>query len=848
MTEQTASYVYQFGRFEVQQKDRRLLIGGESASIGPRAFDLLLALVERAGELVTKDELLERVWPNLVVEDNNLQQHVSSLRKLLGARAIVTVPRRGYRFTFEPQRITWHRSSRPLHNLPQQLSSFIGRAREIQEAGRLLKGARLLSLLGMGGIGKTRLALRLASDILGSYADGVWFLDLAPIADASLVPGEAAKVLGVQEEPARSLTQTLCAHLRDREALLVLDNCEHLIGACACFANALLSAAPALRILATSREALRVPGEQTYLVLPMLVPEPTASVDVLATFDVAQLLVDRVRLSRPDFTITAEEAPAVAELCARLEGIPLALELAAARMGVLSLGDINQRVRDRFKLLTGGGRVLLERHQTLRALVDWSYDLLHADERTLCDRISVFVNGFELATVENVCSADPLVAERTLDLLTSLVEKSLVLREERGNTTRYRMLETIRDYARAKLELRQETSAMALRHCDYFLRLAKAANRGLKGAEQGEWVKKLELDLDNIRTALAFALEGGDPIVAVKFEVALQKFWLLRGYASEGRRYVDTTLARPAVRNNDVACAHALYVAAGLATSQGDHAEAVRLLEECLALRRAIGNPIDLAATLSTLALVRLQQGDAGRARDGEQEALDIFRKLGDRIGEAIGLLHLGQIETYLGNAQEARSRFESCAAIASALKHCEIQIECEYMLGELALDEGDFAGARERFASSLNTSRQAGDKRAESIALWCLGKTDVSGGDVKSGREKLEEALRRFRSLEMRPEMIGCLEDLAGLEQSSGHLNHALKLYAGASAARDYLTLPRAPRIESRWREAVAAAQCALAEAEFRAAWSEGLKWRLEDAVHQALGTSDRYEAGQLH
>jgi non-specific serine/threonine protein kinase len=836
MAEEAEPCVYRFGRFELQPRDRRLLIDGEPAAIAPRAFDVLLALVQRAGQLVTKNELFALIWPNLIVEDNNLQQQVSALRKMLGGDAIVTVSGHGYRFALEPQRIA-ERTRHISHNLPEQLTSFIGRAREIEETARLLKQTRLLTLLGMGGVGKTRLALRLAADALGAYPDGTWFLDLAPISDPSLVPPEAAKVLGVHEERTRSLTETLCAHLHDRKALIILDNCEHLIAACASFANALLRAASELRIIATTREALRVPGEQTYVVLPMQVPDPAASADILAKFDAAQLFFDRARLSNAEFELTAANAPAVAELCARLEGIPLALELAAARVRFLSVADLNQRLRDRFALLTGGGRVLLERHQTLKALVDWSYDLLHDDERLLCDRLSVFASGFELAAAEEICSAEPLAPGRIVGILASLVEKSLVMTEGRGVSTRYRMLETIREYAHARLDGRGETSATTTRHCSYFLLLAKAANQGLKGSEQGDWAARLETELDNLRAAISFALDGGvDPIIAVKFEVALLKFWLLRGYLAEGRKYVEASLASNAVRNSDVARAHALYVAAGLATSQGEHGEAVRLLEACLALRRGFGNLVDLAATLSTLALVRLQQGDAVSARDGEEEALNIFRQLGDSIGEAIGLSHLGQIEMYLGHDREAGDRFESCAAIASRIKHRELEIECDRMLGALSLEAGDLTRARARFLSSLEACRYAGDKRAEAIALWWIGKTHLVAGELEPARENLDEALRAFRTFEMRPEMIGCIEDLALLAQTLGHVEDALRLYSSASIARERLTMPRTPRVERRWKDSVAAAQRSLGEEQFRAAWSAGRDWRLEDAVRHAL------------
>jgi predicted ATPase/class 3 adenylate cyclase len=722
------------------------------------------------------------------------------------------------------------------NNLPQQLTTFVGREREIAEARELLGQARLLTLLGMGGLGKTRLSLQIAADGLEAYPDGVWFVDLAPIRDPSLVASVAAQTLGVQEEPGRSITQTLSTHLRQLAVLIILDNCEHLVGACADLANALLRAAPKLRIIATSREALRVPGEQTYPVTPLAAPDRTAGLDELAKSDAVQLFLDRARLHKPAFALTEREAPAVAELCARLEGIPLALELAAARMRTLSVADINVRLRDRFKLLTGGGRVLLERQQTLRALVDWSYDLLAPNERVLFDRLCVFAGGFDLAACEAICGTEPLAPDDVLDIVASLVDKSLVMTEQQDDGSRYRTLETIRDYAKEKLATRGELASIATRHCDHFLTMAKAANRGIKGPDQAEWMQRLETELDNFRSAIALSLEGGaDPVLSVKFEVALMSFWMLRGYSTEARKYVRTSLALPAVQASDVAHAHALYVGAALAHSQSDFAEAERMLEACLALRRSIGNPVDIAATLSTLSLVRLQAGDATSARNGEEEALGIFRQLGDRIGEAIGLLHLGQTFAHVGDDAQARQELERCLAIARDIGHGEILVEGERMLGEIALEAGDVAEARSRFARSLELCQGGKDKRDESTSLWWMGKADLAAGDEERARERFATALQGFQDFEMTAELLGCLEDHAFFAHRHGDDDAAARLCAAVASHRDRLKLARAPRAERRWRDGLANVRAGLGDARFEACWSDGLEWGLEESVRRA-------------
>ena len=726
------------------------------------------------------------------------------------------------------------------NNLPQNLSSFVGREREIGEAEVLLEGARLLTLLGMGGLGKTRLSLRIAGEVLDSYRDGAWFVDLAPIRDPSIMVSETAKVLGVREEPGRLFIETLCAHLKPRNLLLILDNCEHLIDPAAELIHAILRAAPEVRIIATSREALRVPGEQRYTVPPLPVPNRSDGIEALSRSTAVRLFVERAKLHRPTFALTEQEAPAVAELVARLEGIPLALELAAARVGALTVADINVRLKDRYRLLTGGGRVLLERQQTLRALVDWSHDLLQEREQVLLSRLAVFAGGFELEAAEGICGADPLTPEDVLDLLTSLVEKSLVLAEERAVGTRYRLLETIRDYAREKLIQRDELAATAARHCNHYFVMAKAANKGLEGHEQAEWVRRVESELDNLRAAIALALEGGvDPFIAVKLEVAMQGFWMLRGHATEGRKYVRAALALPAVEASDLAQAHALYVGAALANSQSDHAEARGMLERSLVLRRRLGNPVEIAATLSTLSSVRLHEGDATQARAFEEEALAIFRTLGDRMGEAIGLGHLGEIDRELADHETARRHFEECLVIARAITNAELEGECERMLGRIALEEGDLLTARLRLARSLEVCSCGEDKRGEATALWWLGKTDIVEGNADSARMRLSGALRVFHAFEMRSELLGCLEDHATLARTVGSVEEAVRHYATATNARERLGLARPPRDEQRLHTELAAMRESLGSAAFEAAWAEGQRREIQEAIRRALSSA---------
>ena len=524
-------------------------------------------------------------------------------------------------------------------------------------------------------------------------------------------------------------------------------------------------------------------------------------------------------------------------------------------MRSLSIDDINARLHDRFKLLTGGSRVALERQQTLRALVSWSYDLLQEREQMLLDRLSVFSGGFDLSAAEAVCGAEPLAPEDVIDLLSSLVEKSLVMLEQGDGASRYGLLETIREFAREhstgrydtqktirefaqeRLIDRDDLAATAARHCDYYWHLAKTARDKLAGPEQAEWTRRLEIELDNLRAAIALALAGGvDPVLAVKFEVALMRFRTLRGYSTEARNNIRAALALPGVQEPNVARAHALYVGGALAINQSDHAEARKMLTECLEIHRSLQNPRETAAALSNLATLYLQQGDLAKARDCDEEALGIFRELGDRVGEAIGLLSLGEISVQQGDSGSARELFEQCLVIARSIKHQELESDCERNLGEIALGAGDLRAAQARFARSLKVCTDAEDKRGEAIALWRLGKTDVAAGELGSARKRLSDALRALQAFEIYAEVLDCLEDYAKLLQLVGEDENAVRVCAAAGAIREALCLVRSPHREAEMQTRVKAAREALGDAAFDVAWSTGQTWTLDEAIKHAL------------
>ena len=723
------------------------------------------------------------------------------------------------------------------NNLPQQATSFIGRERELDEIKALLSSARLVTLLGMGGLGKTRLSLQVAAELMAEYPNGTWFLDLSPIRDPALVARVAAQVLDVREEPDRPLIQTLCAHLKPRRLMLVIDNCEHLVHACADLAHAILKAAPHVRMLASSRETLRVPGEHCYPILPLPLPRNGDDFAALARSTAVQLFVARAQQHKPAFELNEREAPAVAELVSRLEGIPLALELAAARVRSMSVADINKRLKDRYKILTGGDRVLQERQQTLRGLVDWSYELLSENEQTVLNRLGMFAGGFDLTAAEEVCGADPINGMDVLDLLQSLVEKSLVMHDDGSESSRYRMLETIREYASDKLTQGGEKAVIAERHCQHFFALAKQIRDGLEGAEQAHWVQRGEDEIDNMRVAIDLPLKGGaEAFIAVKFCAALHIFWILRGYASEGRKVVRAALDLPEVQASDVAQAFALYVGASLAETQSDHAEARQMLETCLDLRRALGNPVEIASSLSTLSPARLQAGDVIGASAAEHEALSLFRGIGHRIGEMVALVHLGQIDLYAGNDAQAREHLEQGLAIARSIKHQEGEGTAELLLGQTAFETGDPLRAEVRLQRSLTVCQASGDKRGEATATWWLGRLDLHSNKAEGARGRLTDALRAFRAFEMRNELMSCLEDHATLAAQTDSSALAIKLAAATSSLRARLGLARAPRGEQRWQSRLEELKRAVPADSFATSWAEGEGWDVENAMRKAL------------
>ena len=509
----------------------------------------------------------------------------------------------------------------PRHNLPVQLTSFVGRDRELSEVRQLLLKERLVTLTGAGGVGKTRLALQIAADLVDQFPDGVWLVDLAPLADPNLVPQAVSAALGVREQPERPLLQTLEDVLRPQHLLLVLDNCEHLVAGCAVLAEALLRACPHLRILVTSREPLGITGETDWRVSPLTSPDPEhlPSLESLVQYEAVRLLLDRAGLAAPSFAITQQNAAAVAQVCKQLDGLPLALELAAARVKVLSVEQLAARLGDRFRLLTGGSRSALPRQQTLRALVDWSYDLLTPPEQVLFRRLAVFAGGSTLDATEAVCAGDGIEPGEVLEHLARLVDKSLVVADpSTAGELRYRLPETIRQYSAEKLAETGEGATLRGRHRDWYLALAERARQDVLDPQR---LASLEREYDNLRAALRWSIDSGQAEPGLRLATGLCDFWQVRGYSSEGCAWLAELLALPAGPTAATARARALEWAGRLAYLQGDDLDRQRIVTSLLALGHDA-----------------LRRGDALRARLLFNESLGLARDAGDHLALALCL------------------------------------------------------------------------------------------------------------------------------------------------------------------------------------------------------------------
>lgn len=649
------------------------------------------------------------------------------------------------------------------NNLPIQLTSFIGREREMVDIKRLLDGARILTLTGAGGSGKTRLVLQVAADVLEEYPDGLWRVELAPLADASVVPHAVAITLGVREQPGRDAVETLVDHIGRKRLLLILDNAEHVLAPCAQVADSLLRRCPKLKILATSREGMGIAGEALYPVPPLSLPDPrqTLPVERIVQFEGIRLFVERAALVLPTFKVTERNAQAVIQICYRLDGLPLAIELAAARVKVLPAEQIASRLDDRFRLLAGGARTALPRHQTLRAAMDWSYELLSEHEQAVLRRLSVFAGGWSLEAAETVCAGQGVEAGDVFDLLSRLVDKSLVVVYEAREEGRYRLLETVRQFGRDRLVESGEAETIRKRHRDLFLALAEEAEPRLRTAEQAYWLNRLDTEHDNLRAALEWSQGVSDAESGVRLAGALARFWAMRGYMTEAHKRLEDFLALTQ-GNHTRARAKLLRAVGNITRQQGDLATARVHLEESVTLSRALGNRHGLAESLLALGSVHYRTGDYGAATALFKESLSISQTVGDDwgIGES---LHLrGHVALDQGAHAQAHSLFEESVKTFRGTGNRYGLAHPLSDLGRMALQQGDYTSAHRIFEEDLAIFRELGSRTGIAMSLEDLGEVALAEGNYPLARARLKESLALHRDLGIKAAIASTLNALA--------------------------------------------------------------------------------------
>ena len=682
---------------------------------------------------------------------------------------------------------------------PTEPTPLIGRADDVTALQRLLsdRDNRLVTLVGPGGVGKTRLALHLAHAVVADdYPDGVVWVDLAPLANAGLVLATIGQTVAAPDVAHGDAAAAVYHWFRDRHALLVLDNVEHLLDAVPDVAR-LLSACPRLQVLATSRSPVRVRGEQEYPVLPLESPpaRPGADPRDAASFPAVRLLVWHARHRDPAFALAAEDAGHVAAICRRVDGLPLALELVAARLRVLTPAELDARLDRLLPLLVGGARDLPPRQRTMRAAVAWSEELLHPAERALFRRLAVFAGGWTLEAAEAVGAASAAETHSVLDRLDALTEQSLVTVAHGRDGTRYGMLEPVRQYALERLHEAGEEPAVRRRHADHLLALAERAAAGIEGRPgQAAWIGRLEREQDNVRAALAWCEQADDgAATGLRLATALWRFWEMRWRVEEGGRWLAGALARSDGLPADVR-ANALNAAGNLAGDGGQYERATAYHEECLAIRRRLGDVRGIAVSLNNLGVVARNRGDAERTRALCEESLALFRQAGDRHGAAIALISLGVAAALVDDLEGARARYEESLGLFRAEGDDWHSAWVLTYLAEVTVRTREVASARALAEEALALHRRSGDASGIASALGVLGRVDQSEGALVVAAERFAEALRHVVQAPVERAVPACLEDLAGVLLASGHIEAAARLAGAAAALRGAGSPTRVP------------------------------------------------------
>ncbi len=756
---------FRFGDFELDCARRSLIKNGEPVALTSKTFDLLRQLVENHGSVVSKDELLEEVWPGQFVEENNLTVQISALRKVFGDKAgayrfITTVPGKGYSFIEPVKRIASDSQTTALKSIPSENAyrdgEIVGRADEIAEITDLLRssdGDRLVVLTGAGGSGKTSLARVVAGKMIGDFPDGVRFIELAAIQNADLVAPTIAKTIGIDETSDLSPTESLIDFLREKRTLLILDNFEQLT-ASAPLIKELISESPLLRILVTSRVALRLSNEREIVVPPLSVPpnDPALTPEQFNDYAAVRLFVARARTSNKSFQLSAANVASIAEICRRLDGLPLAIELAAARVKLLSIDSILSRLENSLQFLTGGAHDMPERQRTMRATLEWSYELLDENEKTIFRRLAVFAGGFSVEASEAVAGPDNrrndgaavigedrsdgpssnlLVVPSVLDLLTSLLDNNLVVsKTQPDGNIRLHMLEVVREFAMECWESGGEVDSINRRHSAYFLALAEEAEPYLFSGQSIEWMQKLEIENENLRAAIRWQLDN-QPESAARVAAALGQFWINRSHLAEARRWLEAALEKnssgPAATRFKLLNTFSL-----VARHQGDYEATRRASEESLAASRAAKDLPQMILACHAVAALETREGNFDHARELILEALTISRELDDEKQIAFTLSFLSNLFLAEGNTAAARKPIEESLEISKKLGF-KVNVSINLTnLGTVACYEGDLSAARRHFAESFSICWEMGNNILVSCCLDGVAAIAARSGEAR--------------------------------------------------------------------------------------------------------------------
>jgi predicted ATPase/DNA-binding winged helix-turn-helix (wHTH) protein len=864
---------YRFGKFSLDPGRGTVLNADRVVKLRPKVYDALVYILENRGRLIGKDELIHALWSDAFVTEDSLVQCMVELRRALDDRAqeiVKTVPRRGYVFTAavtteengSPARASAVKETAPAiqseqgrlvvaqrvpgrYYLPLPRTPLMGRERELLSVKQLLlsPATGLVTLTGTGGCGKTRLGLQVASELLYRFEKRVYFVALASITDPAMVPMAIAESMGIHQTGGRPVLDLLKDYLRETDSspvLLLLDNFEH-IQAASSLVVELLEACAALKALVTSRAALRVYGEHEFPVLPLPLPDSQQmhSLEALLSNPAVALFSQRAAAVKPDFTITAENAPTIAAICSRVDGLPLAIELAAARVKMLPPSAVLIRLESRLQLLTAGPRDVPERQQTLRKTIDWSYDLLNGSEQKLLRRLGVFPGGCTLEAAEAVCNTRDDLGAEIFNVMSSLVDKSLVQQADQGDDEpRFGMLETIREYCLERLRDSDEEHATRRAHAAYCLVLAEEGNPDLAETERAGWLARCDIEHDNFRAALDWLVQSSDAEWSFRLCVALFRFWEMREHLAEGRARLESLLL---LRGSGFARERAkvLVYLSTFATVQGDYPAATDFVEQSLSIYEILGDQWGLAVAMNARAIIASDRQDYAAAQSHFDEALIRWRALGDRVAIARCLHSYGNFVRGRGDYARARTVLEEAGRMFEQLGDHSGAAWSLNQRGDIAREEGEVAAARELYQHALAAFREADDRWGIARSLTDLAQIACDERDHVTAHAAYREALALFVNLGHKRGIARALEGFACSALAQRDAARALAIAAAAAHLRQWIGAPLMPTEKSKLDEKLQPAWTSLNEADSRAAYARGWAMSLDHAIEYALEES---------